>query len=285
VYRVVVETEHSRCWVLEAVPPEARDHKARISQALAFLHGNGLRAVHPHLPNDRSQRIVSHGTDHWQIRPYVDGAPLPRPDYILEGWRGRACARFLGELRETSRNMPILRDEEPFSMSGFIEEMSDTMEAYDPRVRKKLDPAFRFIENEFIGNDQGLPIVFCHGDFHPLNIIWSEDAIKSVIDWEFLGYKPQAYDVANLIGCVGFENPAGLNEGFVTELISEMSRAATVSARCWEVLPEWVVAIRFAWLSDWLRRRDEEMVDLEATYINLLIENRKALKDIWNQAA
>jgi homoserine kinase type II len=44
-----------------------------------------------------------------------------------------------------------------------------------------------------------------------------------------------------------------------------------------------VVAIRFAWLSDWLRRRDREMIDLEVTYIHLLIDNRQALKDIWKQ--
>jgi homoserine kinase type II len=108
--------------------------------------------------------------------------------------------------------------------------------------------------------------------------------MKSVIDWEFLGYKPEVYDLANLIGCVGFEDPVGLNEGFVMELISQTRRAATVSEPCWQVLPEWVVAIRFAWLSDWLRRRDREMIDLEVAYINLLVDNHQALKNFWGQA-
>ena len=150
-------------------------------------------------------------------------------------------------------------------------------------MRAGLGQAFDFVEQEFADLEGAFPIVFCHGDFHPLNVIWSEDGIKSVIDWEFLGYKPEVYDVANLIGCVGFEDPAGLTEGFVAELISRMMKANALSPVCWQYLAEWVVVIRFAWLSDWLRRRDREMIDLEVTYIHLLIDNRQALKDIWKQ--
>jgi len=98
-----------------------------------------------------------------------------------------------------------------------------------------------------------------------------------------LGIKPEVYDIATLIGCVGFEEPAGLTEGLVMELISQMRKATVLSNLSWEYLAEWVVAIRFAWLSDWLRRRDQEMVDLEVAYISLLIDNRHALKAAWGQ--
>jgi homoserine kinase type II len=60
-----------------------------------------------------------------------------------------------------------------------------------------------------------------------------------------------------------------------------MKEADVLSSVCWHYLVEWVVAIRFAWLSDWLRRGDKEMVDLEVSYINLLVDNREALKDSW----
>ena len=66
-------------------------------------------------------------------------------------------------------------------------------------------------------------------------------------------------------------------------LISEMARASAISRTSWEYLVEWVVAIRFAWLSDWLRRGDNEMIDLEVTYINLLVDNHQALKQAWLQ--
>lgn len=283
-YRVVVQDQHSALWVLEAIPPGSQDHKLKISRTLDFLHGQGLDAVDPYLPDAENQVLTHHCDNDWQIRPYVQGVPLPRPSYVLDTWRGRECARFLADLREKAQAMPVFGREDAFSMPRFIEEMSGTMERYNPHVRKRLAPALRFIDKEFSCSDEELPIIFCHGDFHPLNVIWSDQGIRSVIDWEFLGHKPEIYDMANLIGCVGLEDPAALSKGFVTGLISEMSSASTVSSPCWEVLPEWVIAIRFAWLSDWLRRRDREMIDLEVTYIYLLIDNREALKNIWSQA-
>ena len=282
-YRMVIEDEGSALWVLEAIPPASREHKARISQALAFLRERGLRTVHPHLVSADNERLVRHGEFHWQVRPYVGGVPLPRPSYVLDRWRGKACADFLADMREKARDMAALDRREAFSMFGFIDEMSGTMERYDPGVRSRMGPAFGFIEGEFARLEGGLPTRFCHGDFHPLNVIWSGNGIESVIDWEFLGPKPEVYDLANLIGCVGFEDPAALNKGFVMEFISQVREAAAVSDLCWEILPEWVVAMRFAWLSDWLLRGDEEMVNLEVAYIELLIDNRKGLKEIWDQ--
>ena len=282
-HRVVVEDEGSGLWVLEAIPPDTHEHKLRICQALAYLHDKGLEAVNPYLPSAEKRILVHHGNKDWQIRPYVEGAPLPRPSYILDRWRGRACADFLLDLRDKARDIPFFDQASPFSMTRFIDEMSDTMKRYNPEVREGLGPAFDFVEQEFADLEGAFPIVFCHGDFHPLNVIWSEDGIKSVIDWEFLGYKPEVYDVANLIGCVGFEDPAGLTEGLVAELISRTMKANVLSPICWQHLAEWVVAIRFAWLSDWLRRRDREMIDLEVTYIHLLIDNRQNLKDFWGK--
>jgi|GEM_PF-3278684 len=60
-------------------------------------------------------------------------------------------------------------------------------------------------------------------------------------------------------------------------------KANVIAPACWQKLVEWVIAIRFAWLSGWLRRRDREMIDLEATYIYLLIDNCRDLKNHWKQ--
>ncbi len=284
-HRVVVEDEDSGLWVLEAIPPASQAYKLRICHALAFLHGRGLQPVDPYLTNADHRFLNHHGNHDWKIRPYVQGVPLPRPSYVRDAWRGRACARFLAELRKRGQDIPGFDPAEALSMSRFIQELACKMENHDPEVRRRLDPALRFMEEAFSRQEAALPIVFCHGDFHPLNIIWSHRGIRSVIDWEFLGYKPEIYDMANLIGCAGFEDPAALSQGFVAGLISEMSRSSTVSSPCWEVLPEWVIAIRFAWLSDWLRRQDHEMIDLEATYIHLLIDNREDLKSHWQRVA
>jgi len=283
-HRAVIEDEDHGLWVLEAIFPHSGEHKLLISKTLAYLRGEGIGTVHPYLSNHDNASIARYENEHWQIRPYVEGTPLPRPSYVLDRWRGKACADFLLDLRDKARDIPFFEQERPFSMTRFIDEMSVTMERYSPETRKGLGRAFDFIEQEFVGVHDTFPVVFCHGDFHPLNVIWSEDNIRSVIDWEFLGPKPEVYDMASLIGCVGFEEPAGLTKGLVMELILHMKKAAVLSNQSWEYLAEWVVAIRFAWLSDWLRRRDQEMVDLEVAYITLLVDNRRDLKDAWHQS-
>jgi len=49
----------------------------------------------------------------------------------------------------------------------------------------------------------------------------------------------------------------------------------------WTCLPEFVVALRFAWLSEWLRKDDVEMIGLELDYMDLLIEHRGRLRRVW----
>ena len=56
--RVVLEDEESTLWILEAVPPDSRVHKARISEALRFLRRRGLRSVHPCLRSDDNGCLI-----------------------------------------------------------------------------------------------------------------------------------------------------------------------------------------------------------------------------------
>ena len=120
VHRVVVEDEASKLWVLEAIPPGTHEHKLRVCGTLASLRDKGLETVHPYLPDAESRLLVQHGTKNWQIRPFVEGAPLPRPQYLLDGWRGGVCADFLLDLRDKARELPVSEKEIPFSMTRFI---------------------------------------------------------------------------------------------------------------------------------------------------------------------
>ena len=47
------------------------------------------------------------------------------------------------------------------------------------------------------------------------------------------------------------------------------------------MLLEYIIALRFAWLSEWLRHKDHEMIELETVYMKLLIDNANDLKHIW----
>jgi len=57
--------------------------------------------------------------------------------------------------------------------------------------------------------------------------------------------------------------------------------AGLISGISREVFIEFVVAVRFAWLSEWLRHKDHEMIELETVYMNLLTDNSAMLKNAW----
>ena len=126
-----------------------------------------------------------------------------------------------------------------------------------------------------------MPVAFCHGDLHPLNVIWGPGDIRAVIDWEFCGLKPAVYDLANLIGCVGIEEPQALGGMLVHTAITRLMDEGALDENCWAHLPPFVVAVRLAWLSEWLRQRDGGMIELEHRYLRLLIDHQEALYDSW----
>ena len=66
------------------------------------------------------------------------------------------------------------------------------------------------LEGHFFAAHDRLPVCFCHGDPHAVNVIWGDGEIRGVIDWEFSGYKPELYDAALVLGCIGMEDPAAL---------------------------------------------------------------------------
>ena len=136
-------------------------------------------------------------------------------------------------------------------------------------------------EKEFMDIHDKLKISFCHGDLHPLNVIWHHDQIRAVIDWEFTGMKPDIYDAANLVGCAGIEDPNGLGMPMVMTFLNHILRKNLFSKTEWRFFPEYVLALRFAWLSEWLRKKDEEMIEMEEAYMGILLDNMDILRKEW----
>jgi homoserine kinase type II len=96
-----------------------------------------------------------------------------------------------------------------------------------------------------------------------------------------LGYKTEAYDAANLVGCIGMEQPQGITADLVYEFIQHLKQSAYLSDDSWQHFFELVLALRFAWLSEWLHRNDPDMVELEIVYIGMLLESRELLLRSW----
>ena len=280
-FRAVIEDREGRRFVLEQIPPASFQTKMRIVKTLEFLSRRGMPRITPYWTNAQGQYLQKYDNTLWQMVPFVVGEPLDRGKYLFEGWRAKVLAQFLMDLKEKSEGIPFFALEKKFSVPDYIALLLRQIETRAPALMPRITPVVAFLEKEFFPAYDALPVAFCHGDYHPMNIIWGKDDIRTVIDWEFLGMKPEMYDLANMTGCLGVEDPESLVGDLVPGLIARLRAAGLFSPLSFAHFPEFVIALRFAWLSEWLRKDDREMIALELDYMELLIENRAGLARAW----
>ncbi len=281
VFRIVLEDKNGKYFVLEQIPSKSLENKKRIATALDFLAKKNLVGVQPYLTSGKGDFIIGHRNNFWQMIPFVPGVELDREKYIYDKWRGPALAVFLVDLRRKSKSLPFQNPGNVFSLKDYIYKLIREINLYNKDIKDEIKNVAGFLEKDFMPAYEKMPVAFCHGDYHPLNVIWSADNIKCVIDWEFCGYKSELYDAANLIGCIGVEDPQSLTGDLVKCFIADMKEAKIISKKSWLYLLEFIVALRFAWLSEWLRRKDMEMISLELDYMRLLIDNKNILQKAW----
>jgi homoserine kinase type II len=281
VFRVVLENKNEKYFVLEQIPAKSLKHKRRIAATLDFLSKKNLARIQPCLADEKGKHVIKYKNNFWQMIPFVRGIPLDREKYMYEKWRGPALADFLIELRRKTSGSSFFNPTKTFSLKDYVYKLIREINLYNKDIKAEIKDVAGFLEKDFMPAYKRLPVAFCHGDYHPMNIIWSADDIKCVIDWEFSGYKSEIYDAANLIGCIGVEDPQSLNDNLVRSFIADMKSADIISKISWKYLMEFIVALRFAWLSEWLRRSDTEMIRLELDYMRLLIENKSSLQKAW----
>lgn len=280
-WRRVVESRDRRLYVLERIHSSACENKHRIIKNLDALFDRGLRRIVPYLPDIYGDPLplVRHGL--WQLCPYVGGVVLDRPAYVMDDWRGDVTAEFLIHLYEVSSRAPMPVASPPLSLHTYIEDLFALLERRSPDVANHFRPFVGHLRQHLFPILDRLPRRFCHGDVHPLNIIWGKRSIRAVIDWEFCGVKPEIYDLANLLGCLGIEDPQSLTGPFVRRLVEKLSEFSVYARSSWQVLPEMILAVRFGWLSEWLRKRDWPMIRMEADFMALLVDYRPDLKALW----
>lgn len=278
--RRAVESADGRPWVVEKHHPRDAARKQDIAQAVARL-AERLPEARPWLAFAPGRFVTEHEDGAWQVSPYVAGVALDRPAYAFEAWRGEALAGLLVRFRAAAEGLAGPDGSPALSLPAFIRGLFGKLSDRRRPLFEKLYPALLSLEKGLFPTLDAIPARFSHGDFHPLNMIWSERGIEALIDFEFCGLRPETYDAALLVGCLGMEDPQALVGGLVRTLIARLKAGAGYAPAAWERFPDLVLALRFAWLSDWLRRDDREMVDLEAVFIGLLLENREALERAW----
>jgi len=281
VFRVVVEDKKNNLYLLEEIEQKTLLKKQKIVKSLEFLSDKDLKYVQPYFKNRNEDYIISQEGRLWQMIKFVPSVRLNRREYMYDEWRGDVLADFLIDLKTKSKELVFFREEKAFSIKKYIYRLVQKIESYCPEAKKDVDFVVNFLDKDFMNIHDELPVCFCHGDFHPMNIVWGQKKIEYVIDWEFLGIKPEIYDMCNLIGCVGIEHPSSLYEGLILPFVRKIKAAKIFSNISFEYLIEFIIALRFAWLSEWLRREDEDMIDLELTYMKLLIEQKEDIKKAW----
>ncbi len=280
-FRTAVQDTDNQLYVLESIFLQDIVRKEFIAGNLDVLSKQGLEKIVPYISLADNTHVLNGNSRYWLLSSYVQGKVLKRPDYAFDKWRGKVMADFLLGLKTAQHSLSIEKKEAFFPLPSYVSGIISDIKKNDPKVLPWFLPFFQHLEKTFFPCHDELPRHFCHGDFHPMNIIWGDTDIRAVIDWEFSGIKPEGYDLANLLGCLGMEHPHALTGELTLSCVQTLRENEFLSAKSWDSLPDFILAIRFAWLAEWLRRKDIEMIEMERTYMGLLLKNASNLKEIW----
>jgi len=279
--RIVIQDKNENLFLLEKFHKDQYELKNCIARAVEYLNNNGLSQAHMYNKTDDNSFCAFFEDNFFQISRFLYSTGIKRPDYLKSTGKGENFAQFIQALFQASHKIADYVQLQKFSLKNYIYRLFNDMKRNDISVYNNFLPFLEFLETKFMDVHDNLPLWFCHGDLHPLNIIWDNDTIKAVIDWEFTGFKPDIYDAANLVGCAGIENPEGLGMPFVMTFLNKLKADSNISETGWQFFPEYVLALRFAWLAEWLRREDKDMLEMEQAYMAVLVDNIDIIKQGW----
>lgn len=279
VQRTAVEDGTGTVWMMERLHPGQFDRRERIGRTLAALSRTGL-PVPAYVPDAHGNHTVECDGYHWQLSPYVAGDPLPRPDFIDHAERGRSLGEFVARLHRAGSSIREFDAVPRIVLEDYVNELMAAMAPRQPEIHAALEPVVAASAPLFEAWPD-LPTALCQGDFHPLNVIWRGTQVAAVIDWEFTGIRPALFDVANCLGCVGIEDPSALVNGLAPALLATLRDTDCLDETSLSLLPEMIMAMRFAWISEWLRKQDREMAELEVRYMRLLANSIDTLLPAW----
>jgi homoserine kinase type II len=281
-YRIVLSDKKNSLYILERISKDQLKRKEEIADNIFKLKKNDeTLKIYPYLLNKINLFISEVEKELWMMSPYLNGIELERPGFIDQIWRGKVMADFLIELIKSGKIFHTI-DKNIFALDEYVIKIEDVMKNHNSSEYNSLKKTIDYLKKDFFPIYSQLPLAFCHGDFHPINIIWGENDINAVIDWEFCGFKPELYDVANMVGCLGIENPSAFKKEITTGFLNSFREINLFSAISWDNFINLIISIRFGWLSEWFRKRDQEMIELEIVYINLVFDKMNELKSFWD---
>ena len=277
--RFVAEDTDGLIWLVEKLQPVQATWRNTIGTMLTDLYRLGTPYIHTPAHTSDDNTVAFHEGAPYQLTPFIAGTELPRPAYCADAERGKAIGEFLNALQKNGAKISIPKRSTP-PLPEYIEDITSTVRKRKPAIHARVERIIPHLEG-FLAAYDSIPTGLAHGDCHPINIIWNGKKIAGVIDWEFTGDKIVLYDAANCIGCVGFEHPNWLINGLVPELIRTLYTGNQAFAANVAHLVPAVLALRFAWLSEWLRKQDTEMLEMELDYMDILANHQLEIEQHW----
>jgi len=275
--RVCVKDENNKLYILEKILPAQLKRKQEIINIVKELRKKKINKVPIYLNSQDNTHIINHKGQYWQLSEYTHGMPVIQPDYLQDSEKGERLAEFLIMLKKSK-----IKAGSTFSIKDYVYKITSDIERHDHKYYYAFSKIKKYLESGFFKNYDEIPVSFNHGDFHPLNVIWKKDEIKAVIDFEFFSDTLEMYDAANLVGCAGMENPAFLmKEGLINKFIQRIQKAHIYSPVSYHNFVDLIIASRFGWISEWLRKQDKEMLQLEKDYFYLLVKNKKKINKYY----
>ncbi len=279
--RMAIQDISGDLFLIEKFSKDKFSIRQTVALAVHYLNLQGLDSALAYEKTTTDEFLPFFEQHCYGLTSFLHSTALQRPDYLSSKKMGDSFASFLIQMNSASVQIDSEVSLATFSIKDYIYKIFIEMKQYDPGAYNKFSPFLVFLEDQFMDAHDQLPLGFCHGDLHPLNVIWDNDQIRAVIDWEFIGIKPQIYDAANLVGCAGIENPNGLAMPMVTTFLQRLQKQKIFDRAGWKFFVEYILALRFAWLSEWLRKKDDEMIEMEAAFMKILVDNKDALKQGW----
>ena len=268
--RFVVKDAKNRKYILEKHHFWNRERKELIAKNISKISSMGFVWCEPYLVSVNGKFIEELDNRCWMVQPYVDNDPILRPGYLDDEVMGKNCAELLIGLKSLWKAY-LYETVEDFDLGKHTEAFVDKIQS-SRHITRDITPIIRIVKDKFLPELSSIKKVFSHGDLHPLNILWKNRNVKAVIDWEFSGFRHEFTDVANLIGCLGFEHPTAFKRKFFISLMDELDKNDYFSREMRENLFLFVFGFRFsAWLNEWHKKNDEKMVELELDYLEILL--------------
>ncbi len=271
--RVVVTDKNDEKFIVEKHHFWNMGKKVKIAENINLLHSNGFEECSPYIDSVQGLSVIEFENRCWMVQKFIDHDKLHRPDYLDDGLKGKAAAETLLKMYEISSNLKMNDSIDPFSLAEHTLKTVKKIRHIHPEISAKTLDVLNIIEYSFVHLIEKMPVVFCHGDYHPLNILWDGNNVKKVIDWEFSGYRPILTDIANIIGCAGFENVSAFNRDFVRNFLEVIKNSGFLSDILFEKITLFTLGFRFSgWLNEWINDKDGAMIQREIKYLNLLRE-------------